>query len=220
MKKLWMSWSTGKDSAHALAELQRRGEYEVTGLFTTMNEAYERVAMHSTRRELLERQAQALGLPVETVMLPADCTNEEYEAQFAGVVSKARDAGVSAFGFGDLFLSDVRAYRERTLAGTGIEPVFPLWQRPTNELAEEMISAGIEAVFTCIDPKKLSRDFAGAAFDRETIRAFPPGVDPCGENGEFHSFVLNSPLFKQRLAVTAGAVVERGGFVFADVLPT
>lgn len=219
MKKLWMSWSSGKDSAFALAELRRGRDYQVTALFTTVNETHDRVAMHSTRRELLQLQAEALGLPLHIIFIPAGCTNEQYETAFAAFLTKARAEGVAAFGYGDLFLTEIRAYRERTMAGSGIEPVFPLWGRPTPLLARQMIEAGVEAVFTCVDPRQLPASFAGAAFTAETIAALPGTTDPCGENGEFHSFVTNAPGFRERLKVVPGEIVERDGFVFADFLP-
>lgn len=218
MKKLWMSWSSGKDSAYALSELKKSGEYEVTGLFTTVNKDYERVAMHSTRESLLKKQAEALGLPLEIVYIPADCTNEIYEESMQALIQKAFASGVVAMGFGDLYLQDIRDYRERLLAESGIQAVFPLWQRPTDVLAQQMSEAGLEAILTCIDPSKLPSSFAGRFFNAETIRDFPQGVDPCGENGEFHTFVFASPDFKNRIEVRIGETVERGGFIFADVI--
>jgi uncharacterized protein (TIGR00290 family) len=219
MKKLWMSWSSGKDCAFALAELYKNSTYNVTGLFTSINEKYARVAMHSTRVALLQRQAQMLGLPLEIVALPGDCTNEIYESRIKGLIEKAVKAGVSAMGFGDLFLQDIRDYRERQLADSGIEAVFPLWKRPTGILAKEMLSSGIEAVLTCIDPSKLSESFAGRYFDTYTIGDLPQNVDPCGENGEFHTYVFAGPLFKEKIPIVIGKTVKRGNFIYADVLP-
>jgi len=219
MKNLWMSWSSGKDSAYALAEIYKNPVYRVTGLFTSVNEEYGRVAMHSTRESLLRRQADALGLPLEIVALPAECSNEVYEQKMQALLGKAVKAGVSAMGFGDLFLEDIRAYRERQLRGTGIEAVFPLWRRPTDLLAGEMLNSGIEAVLTCIDPAKLAPSFAGRFFDGNLLRDLPAGVDPCGENGEFHTFVYAAPIFRERISVTVGETVKRGDFVYADVLP-
>ncbi len=217
MEKLWMSWSSGKDSAFALAELLSGNDFEVTGLFTSINATYERVAMHSTRLELLNQQAKELCLPLELVHLPANCTNEIYEHQMKILIEKAKANGVTAMGFGDLYLKDVRDYRIRQLAGSGIRAVFPLWGRPTKALAEEMIVAEFGAVLTCIDPKKLPRSFAGRHFNSDTLAKLPEGVDPCGENGEFHSFVYKSPNFQNAIPISVGEVVEREGFVFADV---
>lgn len=215
-----MSWSSGKDSAFALHEVLRAGELEVVGLLTTVSQTYARVAMHGVRRALLEAQARALGLPLQVVELPAPCTNAEYEARMGAWVESARAQGITRVVFGDLFLEDIRAYRERQLEGTGLEPVFPLWQRPTPALAEAMLDAGIEATITCLDPRVLDRSFAGRRWDRALLAALPEGVDPCGENGEFHTFVHASPDFAAPLAVREGEVVEREGFVFADLLPT
>lgn len=214
-----MSWSTGKDSAYALYKLKKDLSFQVTGLFTTVNKDYERVAMHSTRQVLLEKQADALGLPLEIVYIPANCSNEIYAASMESLVQKAIASGVEAIGFGDLFLQDIRNYREQLLAKSGIEPVFPLWQIPTHQLAQEMASLGFEAILTCIDPSKLPTSFAGRNFNSQTIRDFPKDVDPCGENGEFHTFVYSSPNFNNQIPVTVGEVVERDGFVFADVIP-
>jgi uncharacterized protein (TIGR00290 family) len=219
MKTLWMSWSSGKDSAFALLQLLRNPQFRVTGLFCTVNSDFERVAMHSTRLDLLHRQAEALGLPLELVEIPAACSNDIYEEAMRKLFAKARQSRVQAMGFGDLFLEDIRAYRERQLAGSGIEAIFPLWGRPTKELAREMWAAGLEATLTCVDPRQLPASFAGRDFDIHTVDAFPSGVDPCGENGEFHTFVHALPAFRHRIPVRVGERVERGGFVFADVLP-
>jgi uncharacterized protein (TIGR00290 family) len=219
MKKLWMSWSTGKDSAFAFFELKKSLDFEVVGLFTTVNEDYGRVAMHSTREILLQLQADALGLPLEIVQIPVDCTNEIYEAKMRHLAEKALKSGVTAMGFGDLFLEDVRAYRERLLVDYGIDAVFPLWKKPTDILAKEILDVGIKAIFTCVDPTKLAPSFAGRFFDEKTLLDLPQGVDPCGENGEFHTFVFASPNFMKPISVAVGEIVQRGGFVFADVLP-
>lgn len=220
MKKLWMSWSTGKDSAFALLELSRNpafAAYDACGLFTTVNESNDRVAMHSTRVELLRLQAEALGLPLEIVRIPDKCPNSVYEAKMAELIAKASAAGITAFGFGDLFLEDIRGYREHQLAGSGIEAVFPLWGKDTAALAREMWESGLEAVITCVDPAKLPPAFAGQPFRPETLASFPPGIDPCGENGEFHTFVSHAPNFRARIPASVGETVERGGFFFADV---
>jgi uncharacterized protein (TIGR00290 family) len=213
-----MSWSSGKDSTLALAVAREDPGLEVVGLLTTLNGAADRVAMHAVRRELLRAQADALGLPVHEVDLPSPCAHEEYEALMAGAVAAATSAGVTRMVFGDLFLADIRSYRERALAGTGIEPVFPLWERPTNALAVEMVERGIRATVTCVDPSRLDTSFAGRAFHGRFLSDLPEAVDPCGENGEFHTFVHDGPGFARPLAVRVGEVVERDGFVFADVL--
>jgi uncharacterized protein (TIGR00290 family) len=214
-----MSWSSGKDSAFALAEARRDPELDVVGLLVTVNAAADRVAMHAVRRALLEAQADRLGLPLHVVEIPSPCPNEVYEARMTEAMDAATRAGVERVVFGDLFLQDVRAYRCRALAPTGIEPVFPLWQRPTAALARDMIAAGVRAVLTCVDPRALPASFAGRAFDAELLDDLPPGVDPCGERGEFHSFVWDGPGFAAPIPVTPGDVVERDGFVFCDVLP-
>ncbi|HEX5433343.1 MAG TPA: ATP-binding protein [Candidatus Angelobacter sp.] len=216
-KRVFVSWSSGKDSAWTLHLLRRRGDYEITGLLTTMNAAFDRVAMHSTRRELVEQQAQAAGLPLVTVPLPWPCSNADYERIMQGVCRTAVDQGVSAIAFGDLFLEDIRAYRERQLQDTGLEPIFPLWQIPTRPLAEEMIAGGLRAKLVCVDPKKLSPDFAGRDFDRQLLADLPAGVDPSGENGEFHTCVYAGPMFSHEIPVTTGKVVDRDGFRFCDV---
>jgi uncharacterized protein (TIGR00290 family) len=216
-KKLLLSWSSGKDSAWSLHRLQQQPEWKAAGLLTTINEAFDRVAMHAVRRELVERQAQAAGLPLWSVPLPWPCSNAEYEQRMADVCRRAVAEGFAAIAFGDLFLRDIRAYRERQLQGTGLEPVFPLWNLPTAELAREMIHAGLRAQLTCVDPRMLSRDFAGRDFDRRLLEDLPATVDPCGENGEFHTFVYDGPMFRDSVNIELGEVVERDGFVFADL---
>lgn len=218
MKKAWLSWSTGKDSAWALHQIQARGKYDVTGLFTTVNETFDRVAMHAVRRTLLEAQATAAGLPLRIIPLPWPCSNQQYEATMARTWTAAIESGVDAIAFGDLFLQDVRQYRLDLLQGTGLEPIFPLWQSPTRTLAELMIRSGVQAKLTCVDPKRLDADFAGREFDMELLRDLPFNVDPCGENGEFHSFVYAGPMFAYPLQVAVGEVTERDGFVFADII--
>jgi uncharacterized protein (TIGR00290 family) len=218
-ERAWVSWSSGKDSTFALAAARADPELEVVGLLTTLNRSADRVAMHAVRRELLEAQAAALGLPLNQVGLPSPCSNQEYEELMTGAVASARAAGVTRMVFGDLFLADVRSYREQALADTGIEPVFPLWGRPTGDLAREMVDQGVRATITCVDPRQLPSSFAGRAFDHELLADLPERVDPCGENGEFHTFVADGPGFAAPLEVRVGEVVERDGFVFADVLP-
>ncbi|MBI2679944.1 MAG: adenine nucleotide alpha hydrolase [Candidatus Solibacter usitatus] len=216
-KKLLLSWSSGKDSAWSLHRLRQQPEWNIAGLLTTLNEAFDRVAMHAVRRELVERQAQAAGLPLWSVPLPWPCSNAEYEIRMAGVCRRAVADGFTAIAFGDLFLRDIREYRERQLQGTGLEPVFPLWNLPTAELAREMIGAGLRARLTCVDPRVLSRDFAGRDFDAQLLDDLPATVDPCGENGEFHTFVYDGPMFRNAVDMAVGEVVERDGFVFADL---
>lgn len=215
----WMSWSSGKDSTFALHTVRAAGETSITGLLTTVNTSADRVAMHAVRRVLLEEQAAALGLPLHVIELPWPCSNDVYERQMADALETMKQAGVGHLVFGDLFLDDVRAYRERAMAGTGVEPMFPLWRRPTAELAGEMLADGIRAVITCVDPAQAPREFAGRWFDEDLLRELPAGVDPCGERGEFHTFVVDGPGFATALDVVVGEIVERDGFVFADVLP-
>jgi uncharacterized protein (TIGR00290 family) len=218
-KKILLSWSSGKDSAWALHVLRQQPQYEIAGLLTTMNSAFDRVAMHSTRRMLVEMQARAAGLPLITASLPWPCSNADYELAMKKVCDQAVSQGITAVAFGDLFLADVRAYRERQLNGTGLEPLFPIWQCPTPELAQEMVRSGLRAKLVCVDPRQLSPDFVGRDFDLSLLNGLPAGVDPCGENGEFHSFVYAGPMFSHELAIVAGEKVERDGFWFCDVLP-
>ena len=216
--RVLLSWSSGKDSAWALHVLRNDPQVEVVGLLSTVNTAYGRVAMHSTRLELLRAQAQAAGLPLRIVPLPWPCSNEVYEAAMRKAVEDALEHGVTHIAFGDLFLEDVRAYRVKQLEGSGLEPLFPIWHEPTGPLARRMIDAGLQAVITCIDPKKLPRSFAGRRFDHALLDELPQGVDPCGENGEFHTCVLAGPMFREPLHAAVGETVERDGFVFADLL--
>jgi uncharacterized protein (TIGR00290 family) len=220
MKKIWMCWSTGKDSAFALYELRAQPDVKITGLLTTINETHQRVAMHAVREDLLQQQAEALNLPLFRVPIPYGCPNELYESRMSQAVAVAINQGVTHMAFGDLFLEDVRQYRERMLESTSLQPLFPIWGRPTRALAEEMIASGHKAVITCVDPKKLPKTFAGREFDSSFLSDLPENIDPCGENGEFHSFVYNSPLFKGPIAIQLGEIVERDGFIFADLLPS
>jgi uncharacterized protein (TIGR00290 family) len=217
--KTLLSWSTGKDSAWSLHVLRQQPDIEVVGLFTTVNAAFDRVAMHAVRRKLLEAQAAAAGLPLHVIEIPWPCPNEAYEAAMGGFVAEQKAQGIAAMAFGDLFLEDIRAYREAKLAGSGIAPLFPLWGRPTGVLAREMIAGGLKAHLTCVDPKKLPPSFAGRAFDEQLLADLPEGVDPCGENGEFHTCVFAGPMLKHPIDVRPGEVQERDGFVFADLLP-
>lgn len=216
-KKLLLSWSSGKDSAWALHLVRQNAEYEVVGLLTTLNSAFDRVAMHSTRRAILEAQADAAGLPLIPVPLPWPCSNLEYEEIMREVCARAIAEGVQSIAFGDLFLEDIRAYRERQLQATGLEPVFPLWQLPTHELAREMIRAGLKAKLVCVDPKKLPAEFTGREFDKELLSDLPAHVDPCGENGEFHTCVYAGPMFTHEIHVVTGERLERDGFCYCDV---
>jgi uncharacterized protein (TIGR00290 family) len=217
--KILLSWSSGKDSAWALHVLRQQNQHEITGLLTTINSAFDRVAMHSTRRALLEMQAEAAGLPLITAPLPWPCSNTDYELAMKQVCDQAVAQGITAIAFGDLFLADVRAYRERQLEGTGLEPLFPIWGIPTDQLAHEMVNSGLRARLVCVDPKQLSSEFAGRDFDQTLLDELPPGVDPCGENGEFHSFAYAGPMFSREIAIATGEKVERDGFWFCDVLP-
>jgi uncharacterized protein (TIGR00290 family) len=218
-RRIWLAWSSGKDSAWSLHVLRQRSDVQVVGLLTTLSEAHDRVAMHAVRRTLLEAQARAAGLPLTLVRIPSPCANEQYEAAMADAVAEGRARGVAGVAFGDLFLEDVRAYRERQMSAAGLEPIFPLWQRPTAALAREMLEAGLQARLTCVDPRVLPPSFAGRAFDVALLADLPPGVDPCGERGEFHTFAWAGPMFDHPVRVVPGAVVERDGFVFADLLP-
>jgi uncharacterized protein (TIGR00290 family) len=215
--KAFISWSSGKDSAFALYEVRRAGLAEVVGALTTLNEAYDRVAMHGVRDSVLDRQIAALGLPALKVMLPNPCPNEVYEARMREACVRMREQGVTHMVFGDLFLEDIRAYRERQLAAVGITPIFPLWRRDTAALARTMIASGLVAHLVCVDPRRLGREFAGRRFDARLLAELPPQVDPCGENGEFHTVVSAGPMFAAPFEVEVGTVVERDGFVFADV---
>jgi uncharacterized protein (TIGR00290 family) len=217
--RILLSWSSGKDSAWALHVLRQQGGVEVVGLLTTINSTHGRVAMHAVREALLARQAAAAGLPLWTIPLPWPCPNDTYETLMTGVFDRARAEGIAAIAYGDLFLADIRAYREARHAGTGIDALFPLWQLPTAQLARAMIDGGLRASLTCVDPKQLDASFAGRDFDAALLRDLPASVDPCGENGEFHTFAHAGPMFAAPIAIRKGDVVEHDGFVFADLLP-
>ena len=213
-----LSWSSGKDSAWTLHVLKRAGA-DLRGLITSCNAEHERVAMHGVRRALLEAQAEAIGLPIECVDLPFPCTNEEYEARMDSAFLRAKEAGIRAVAFGDLYLEDIRAYRVAQMERVGLEPVFPLWELETAGLAREMMAAGIRAALACVDPKQIDPALAGGDWDEALLARLPESADPCGENGEFHTFVYDSPDFARAIAIERGEVVEREGFVFADVFP-
>jgi uncharacterized protein (TIGR00290 family) len=216
--KLLVSWSSGKDSAWMLHVIRSEGLGEVGALLTTVNESANRVAMHAVRVEVLRAQADAAGLPLITVPLPHPCSNEVYEARMAAAIATANAEGFTHVAFGDLFLEDIRRYREERMQGTGLTPIFPLWLRPTAALAREMLSGGLEAYLTCVDPRVLRPSFAGRRFDAALLADLPPTVDPCGERGEFHTCAVAGPMFTHRVDVTPGIVIERDGFAFADLV--
>ncbi len=218
-KRVLLSWSTGKDSAWTLHVLRSRPDLDVVALVTTFNGLAERVAMHAVRRSLVELQAQHAGLPLWSYDLPSSCTNAQYESVMHSVFARARSEQIDAVAFGDLFLEDVRQYRERLMTGSGLEPLFPLWNIPTPQLAREMIAAGVRARLTCIDPAKLPPTFVGRDFDLTLLADLPASADPCGENGEFHTFVYASPAFASPIPISLGEIVHRDGFVFADLIP-
>lgn len=217
--KVWMSWSSGKDSAFALYKMKQQ-KIEVSGLFTTVNESANRVAMHAVRESLLQKQAEALNLPLHKIQIPSPCSEDTYNQNMSAFIEIAKKENVTHFAFGDLFLEDVRQYRVTKLLNSGIEPIFPIWRMPTNQVAREIIAIGQKTVITCIDPRKIAPTFAGRYFDESFLEDLPPGVDPCGEQGEFHSFVFDSPLFSSPLNIRVGEILERDGFVFADVIQT
>jgi uncharacterized protein (TIGR00290 family) len=217
--KAFVSWSSGKDSAFAVCEARRLGLAEIVGVVTTVNERFDRVAMHGVRSELLDRQIAALDLPAIKVLIPSPCTNEVYEARMADACATIKASGVHHLIFGDLFLEDIRAYRERTLAALGMTPIFPLWGRNTRRLATEMIECGLVAHLVCLDPKRIPPSFAGRRFDAGLLAEIPAHIDPCGENGEFHTVVSQGPMFSAPIGVSIGQTVERDGFVFTDVIP-
>ena len=215
--KVLLSWSSGKDSAWALHVLRQDPAVEVVGLLTTFNEVYDRVAMHAVRRDVVEAQARAAGLPLWQVPIPSPCPNEVYEDRMRGALERARAAGVTGVAFGDLFLEDVRRYREDCMAGTGIAPLFPLWDRPTRALAREMIAGGLRARITCVNPARLDRGFAGREFDAALLAELPDDVDPCAERGEFHTCCYAGPMFARPVPLQVGETLERDGFLFTDV---
>ena len=217
--RVLVSWSSGKDCAWALHTLRRDPSVEVVGLLVTVNVTHDRVAMHATRRALLEAQAAALGLPLHIVPLPWPCPNEVYEREMRVAALEANERGVTYIAFGDLLIEEIRSYRAVQLGGTGVDPIFPLWGEPTGRLARRIIDAGVDAVVTCIDTKSLSSDLVGRRFDASFLRDLPEGVDPCGENGEFHTIVLDGPMFAAPIDAARGEVVKRGEFVFIDLIP-
>ncbi len=218
-KKTLLSWSSGKDSAWTLYQLQQDEDIELVGLVTTINETHQRVAMHAVRVALLKQQAQAADLPLHIIPIPHPCSNELYNQAMNDFFASIQGQGVTHIAFGDLYLEDIRQYRVDNLKRTGLEPLFPLWLRPTDQLAQAMLAGGLKTRITCIDPKQLSASFCGREFNQQFLNDLPEGVDPCGENGEFHSFAYAGPMFKHAISITSGEVVERDGFVFADLLP-
>jgi len=218
-KKALMSWSSGKDSAWALYQLQQNKEVDVVGLFCTVNKEFNRVAMHGVRLELLQKQAESVGLPLEVIEIPNPCSNAEYEKIMGQFVAMAKNNSIEYFAFGDLFLEDIRNYREEKLKNSGIKALFPIWGIPTETLSREMVSAGLRTIITCIDPRKVPEEYAGREFNENFLTSLPETIDPCGENGEFHSFVFDGPMFKEKIAISVGEIVNRDGFVFADILP-
>ncbi|AKT37683.1 ATP-binding protein [Chondromyces crocatus] len=214
-----LSWSSGKDSAYALHVLRQQTDIEVVGLLTTVDEAHARVAIHGVRVGLLRAQAAATGLPLREVPLPSPCPNAEYEARMGAALAQARAEGVAALAFGDLFLEEIRRYREDSLRGTGLDAVFPLWGEPTPALARRMLALGLRARITCIDPRRVGREVVGRDFDEALLDGLPHTVDPCGERGELHTFAYAGPMFRHPIGITTGETVERDGFVFADLLP-
>lgn len=214
-----LSWSTGKDSAWTLHALRQRQECEIVGLLTTVNRSADRVAMHGVRRTLLKAQAGATGIPLWDVDLPSPCSNTDYERIMEKTCQTAVQAAVEYIAFGDLFLRDVREYREKRLQASGLIPLFPIWSIPTQELALSMIRSGLRAKLTCVDCRRLAPEFAGREFDEQLLADLPAGIDPCGENGEFHTFVYAGPMFQHAIAIKVGDTVLREGFAFADLIP-
>jgi len=218
--KVLFTWSGGKDSAMALYELQRKNLYEIAALLTTVTEDYDRISMHGVRRVLLERQAQSLGYPLEIVYLTKNSSNEQYEARLKEKLLQYKAQGVSSVVFGDIFLEDIRKYRENNLAQVGMKGIFPIWKRDTKELAHAFIALGFKAIITCLDSNVLDKKFVGRAYDKQFLSELPDSVDPCGENGEFHSFVYDGPIFRQRIGFRKGRVVLRDNrFYFCDLVP-
>lgn len=218
-KKIILSWSGGKDCALACHLIQDRGGYEIVALLTTITEAYDRVSMHGVRRVLIEQQAESMDLPLETVYIPTESTTEDYEQRMGEVLFGYKEHNVASVAFGDVFLEDVRKYREENLARAGMEAVFPLWSKDTAELTGDFIGMGFEAIITCVDSRVLDSSFLGKRIDRDLVSRLPSGVDKGGENGEFHSFVFSGPIFKQKINVSVGEVVLRDSFYFCDLLP-
>ncbi|KPK24778.1 MAG: hypothetical protein AMJ70_00835 [Dehalococcoidia bacterium SG8_51_3] len=219
MEKVIVSWSGGKDSALSLYEIQRSGKYQVASLITSINEHHDRVSMHGVRREMLEQQAQALGLPLIKIPIPMDCSEEEYESRLMGVLNQVKSDGIEHVVFGDIFLEWIKEYREKNLSRVGMTPILPIWGRDTRELAQSFIALGFKAVITCVNTKAMPEDFLGRVFDEHLLAELPPKVDPGGENGEFHSFVFAGPIFQESIPYTLGRAVFKDSYGFRDVLP-
>lgn len=219
-KKTLISWSSGKDSAWTLHVLRQDPNVEVVGLFCTVNKMFDRVAIHGVRVELLKQQAESVNLPLHIVYLPFPCTDDDYIQVMNSFIIEAENMGIECFAFGDLFLEDVRQYRERLLKGTGITPIFPIWGIPTITLSKQMIADGLKAVITCLNPKDLAIEFAGNEYNEKFLNEIPKNIDPCGEYGEFHSFAFDGPMFKNPIDIILGETVLRGGFCFKDLLPS
>ena len=218
IRRVLLSWSSGKDSAWTLYVLQQQPDVEIIGLLTTLNEEADRVAMHAVRHDILQAQADSIGIPLWPVMIPSPCPNETYEQRMGEAMQRAEQENITHVAFGDLFLEDVRDYRIKNFEGSKLEPIFPIWQEPTVQLARQMIDIGLEAIVTCVDPKQLDGSFVGRKFDHQFLDELPDNVDPCGENGEFHTCVLNGPMYRQPIAAKSGEIVERDGFLFADLM--
>lgn len=216
-RKTLLSWSSGKDSAWALHVLQQEPNIDVVGLFCTVNKEFNRVAMHAVKVELLQQQAKGVDLPLHIIQIPHPCSNGEYGDAMTSFIDEAEKENIECFAFGDLFLEDVRRYREDHLKGTGITPIFPIWGIPTKKLSRKMVSSGLKAMITCINPKNLAKEFAGREYNGSFLDDIPAGVDPCGENGEFHSFAFDGPMFQNPIEISLGKIVHRDGFVFADI---
>ena len=214
--KAIFSWSSGKDSAYALHTALKEAKFEIVSLLTTVTDTYHRVSMHGVREELLDLQAESIGIPLEKIRIPQNCTNEIYEEKMAAFLTRSKEKGVGHLIFGDIFLEDLRKYREEKLALLGMKGVFPIWKRPTKALAKSMIEEGFQARLACVDPKKLTRNFSGRPFDLSLLKDLPEGIDPCGENGEFHTLAHAGPIFKKKIPIEQGETVERDGFVFTD----
>ena len=218
-EKVVLAWSGGKDSTIALYEVQRDQEFEVLSLLTTVTKDYDRISMHGVRRTLLERQAQSLNLPLKKIFISKNCSNEEYASKMTSILTKFQKAGVSSVVFGDIYLEDIRKYREDNLSKVGMKGLFPLWKRDSTELARAFLDSGFKAIVTCVDSKVLDKSFVGRVIDEHFLDELPANVDPMGENGEFHSFVFDGPIFKERITFTIGEVVQRDSFYFSELLP-
>ncbi len=219
MTKTMLSWSSGKDSAWALHTLRQDPDIVVDGLFCTINQEFDRVAMHAVRVALLQQQADSIGLPIQLIPIPYPCSNADYARIMGEFVAREKERGIACFAFGDLFLEDIREYREKSLSGSGISATFPIWGMDTRALSTTMLEGGLRAQITCVDPKQLAPEFSGREYDADFLNDIPPDVDPCGENGEFHSFAFDGPMFAHEVNIEVGVTTTRDGFVFTDLLP-